>query len=196
MDGNGRWAKKRALNRLKGHKAGIEAVRETIRCASRFGGTLPYHLLVFHRELEAAPGRSGGADGPVCQDHAGGGGRAARGERAGAAPSAICPFCPRKRAWPSTRRGRRRATTPGMTLVVAVNYGARDEMMRAVNACAKRAVLKAEETRHCARDNRGNVRARASTPPTFPTRRWLSAPAARCASPTSCCGRRPMPSSW
>ena len=30
MDGNGRWAKKRALNRLKGHKAGIEAVRETI----------------------------------------------------------------------------------------------------------------------------------------------------------------------
>jgi undecaprenyl diphosphate synthase len=27
MDGNGRWAKKRALNRLRGHKAGIEAVR-------------------------------------------------------------------------------------------------------------------------------------------------------------------------
>ena len=26
MDGNGRWAKKRALNRLKGHKAGIAAV--------------------------------------------------------------------------------------------------------------------------------------------------------------------------
>ena len=31
MDGNGRWAKKRALNRLKGHQAGIGAVRETIR---------------------------------------------------------------------------------------------------------------------------------------------------------------------
>ena len=37
MDGNGRWAKKRALNRLKGHKAGIEAVREAIRCASDLG---------------------------------------------------------------------------------------------------------------------------------------------------------------
>ena len=37
MDGNGRWAKKRALNRLKGHKAGIEAVRETIRCANDVG---------------------------------------------------------------------------------------------------------------------------------------------------------------
>ena len=37
MDGNGRWAKQRMLNRLKGHKAGIEAVRETIRCASDLG---------------------------------------------------------------------------------------------------------------------------------------------------------------
>ena len=37
MDGNGRWAKKRALNRLKGHKAGIEAVRETIRAARDSG---------------------------------------------------------------------------------------------------------------------------------------------------------------
>lgn len=37
MDGNGRWAKKRALNRLRGHKAGIEAVRETIRAASDSG---------------------------------------------------------------------------------------------------------------------------------------------------------------
>lgn len=31
MDGNGRWAKKRALNRLKGHFAGIGAVRDVIR---------------------------------------------------------------------------------------------------------------------------------------------------------------------
>ncbi len=30
MDGNGRWVKKRALNRLRGHKAGIEAVRDAI----------------------------------------------------------------------------------------------------------------------------------------------------------------------
>lgn len=37
MDGNGRWAKQRAMNRLRGHKAGIEAVRETIRCASDLG---------------------------------------------------------------------------------------------------------------------------------------------------------------
>ena len=44
MDGNGRWAKKRALNRLKGHKAGIEAVREAIRCASDLGAVSYTHL--------------------------------------------------------------------------------------------------------------------------------------------------------
>lgn len=37
MDGNGRWAKQRGKNRLSGHKAGIEAVRETIRCANDVG---------------------------------------------------------------------------------------------------------------------------------------------------------------
>ena len=43
-------------------------------------------------------------------------------------------------AWEKTRGN------TGMTLVVAVNYGARDEIMRAVNACVQRAVLRAEET--------------------------------------------------
>ena len=37
MDGNGRWAKKRGWKRLKGHNAGIEAVRESIRMASDLG---------------------------------------------------------------------------------------------------------------------------------------------------------------
>ncbi len=30
MDGNGRWAKKRHLPRLAGHKQGVEALRKTI----------------------------------------------------------------------------------------------------------------------------------------------------------------------
>lgn len=37
MDGNGRWAKAKGKNRLSGHQAGIEAVRESIRCASDLG---------------------------------------------------------------------------------------------------------------------------------------------------------------
>ncbi|MBU4010973.1 MAG: undecaprenyl diphosphate synthase family protein, partial [Proteobacteria bacterium] len=30
MDGNGRWAEKRLMNRIKGHEAGSEAVRTTV----------------------------------------------------------------------------------------------------------------------------------------------------------------------
>nr|WP_281273884.1 polyprenyl diphosphate synthase [Sphingobium fluviale] len=37
MDGNGRWAKKRFLPRVAGHKAGVEAVRKTVRAAQELG---------------------------------------------------------------------------------------------------------------------------------------------------------------
>lgn len=37
MDGNGRWAEKRHLPRAMGHKAGVEAVRRTIRAMEGFG---------------------------------------------------------------------------------------------------------------------------------------------------------------
>ena len=37
MDGNGRWARSRKLARLRGHSAGINAVRETIRTCSDVG---------------------------------------------------------------------------------------------------------------------------------------------------------------
>src|SRR5438034_11401965 len=36
MDGNGRWAKKRFLPRVAGHRRGVEAVRETVKaCIER-----------------------------------------------------------------------------------------------------------------------------------------------------------------
>jgi len=37
MDGNGRWARKRGLPRIVGHKTGVESVREVIRVASELG---------------------------------------------------------------------------------------------------------------------------------------------------------------
>lgn len=37
MDGNGRWAKKRFLPRVAGHKAGVEAVRTIVRAAGEMG---------------------------------------------------------------------------------------------------------------------------------------------------------------
>ncbi|NBU12340.1 MAG: hypothetical protein EBT40_02780 [Betaproteobacteria bacterium] len=44
MDGNGRWAQKRFLPRVAGHKAGLDAVRAVVRgCAERGIG----HLTLF-----------------------------------------------------------------------------------------------------------------------------------------------------
>ncbi|MGV1985323.1 isoprenyl transferase [Agrobacterium sp. 22-221-1] len=37
MDGNGRWAKQRGLPRVMGHRRGVEAVRETVRAAGDCG---------------------------------------------------------------------------------------------------------------------------------------------------------------
>jgi undecaprenyl diphosphate synthase len=37
MDGNGRWAKRRHLPRIAGHRSGVFAVRNTVQCASRIG---------------------------------------------------------------------------------------------------------------------------------------------------------------
>ncbi|AXK40082.1 polyprenyl diphosphate synthase [Crenobacter cavernae] len=37
MDGNGRWAKKRLLPRVAGHRKGLEAVRETVSACSELG---------------------------------------------------------------------------------------------------------------------------------------------------------------
>ncbi len=37
MDGNGRWAKKRLLNRINGHRKGIDAARSTVRHCREIG---------------------------------------------------------------------------------------------------------------------------------------------------------------
>ena len=37
MDGNGRWAEKRLLNRIAGHRVGIKRAKEAIRCCTELG---------------------------------------------------------------------------------------------------------------------------------------------------------------
>ncbi len=54
MDGNGRWAKARGLPRTAGHKAGVEALRETIRAAGDLG--IPFlTLFAFSSENWSRP---------------------------------------------------------------------------------------------------------------------------------------------
>ncbi len=37
MDGNGRWAQKRGLPRIMGHREGMKSIREVVRVANELG---------------------------------------------------------------------------------------------------------------------------------------------------------------
>ena len=53
MDGNGRWAQRRGLLRIKGHIVGVESVRVIARLARKLGIILP--CLPSPRKTGSAP---------------------------------------------------------------------------------------------------------------------------------------------
>ena len=144
MDGNGRWAKKRALNRLKGHAAGIEAVRETIRCASDLGVRY-LTLYSFSTENWKRPAEEVAglmelfAKTMLAEVDA----LHAEGVRVRTIGDlSILPEATRAAfdaAWEKTRGN------SGLTLVVAINYGSRQEMLHAAGELMRYAVLQAQE---------------------------------------------------
>ncbi|OJY63699.1 MAG: di-trans,poly-cis-decaprenylcistransferase [Sphingobium sp. 66-54] len=131
MDGNGRWAKARHLPRIAGHRAGAEAVRRTLRAASKFGIEC-VTLYAFSSENWKRPEQEvADLTGLMKQfiraeldemhrnnirlriigDH-----RAFEPEAAAMVDAAVA----------------RTAGNDGFTLVVALNYGAQDELARAM----------------------------------------------------------------
>ncbi|MBQ9021633.1 MAG: isoprenyl transferase [Eggerthellaceae bacterium] len=145
MDGNGRWAKKRALNRLKGHKAGIEAVRETIRCASDCGVR---YLTIYSFSTENWKRPADEVAGlmelfaktmlaEVDGLHEEGVRVRTVGDTSALPAETRAAF---EEAWEKTREN------TGMTLNVAVNYGSRDEILHAVRGVVDSAMATAHET--------------------------------------------------
>jgi undecaprenyl diphosphate synthase len=56
MDGNGRWAKQRGMERVFGHENGVEAVRQTVKAAAEIG--IPYlTFFAFSTENWCRPAR-------------------------------------------------------------------------------------------------------------------------------------------
>ena len=138
MDGNGRWAKKRMMNRLKGHRAGIEAVRETIRCASDIGVR---YLTIYSFSTENWKRPEDEVDGLMDLFAktmlAEVDGLDAEGVRVMTIGDlTVLPDETRKAfeaAWEQTKNNE------GMTLVVAVNYGSRAEIVQAARQLAAKA---------------------------------------------------------
>lgn len=138
MDGNGRWAKKRMMNRLRGHSAGIEAVRETIRCASDIGVR---YLTIYSFSTENWKRPEDEVDGLMelfaKTMLAEVDGLDAEGVRVMTIGD-LSPLPSETReafeaAWEQTRGN------DGMTLVVAVNYGGRAEIVHAFQEYAREA---------------------------------------------------------
>jgi undecaprenyl diphosphate synthase len=134
MDGNGRWAKKRFLPRVAGHRKGVEAVREVVKACIEQGveyltlfafssenwrrppEEVSFLMQLFLRSLEQEVGKldSNGIRFKVVGD--------------------LSPFD--ERIVEHIRRGEElTARNTRLTLTVAANYGGRWDILQAANRC-------------------------------------------------------------
>ena len=134
MDGNGRWAKKRFLPRVAGHRRGVEAVREVVKaCAAR--GVECLTLFAFSSENWRRPNEEvtflmqlflKALEQEVDKLHRNGIRFRVIGD--------LSPFEPTIVA--HIRRGEAlTAANAGLTLTVAANYGGRWDILQAANRC-------------------------------------------------------------
>jgi undecaprenyl diphosphate synthase len=136
MDGNGRWARQRALPRQAGHRAGVRTARQIVEaCAKRGIGTLT--LFAFSSENWRRPRREVGAlmrlfvealDREVEELHANGIRLAFIGDRAELSPALKARM---EAAEARTRDNSR------LTLVVALAYGGRWDIVNAAQGLAR-----------------------------------------------------------
>jgi undecaprenyl diphosphate synthase len=138
MDGNGRWAQGRGLPRFEGHRRGVEAVRVAVRSAIDFG--VPFLTIYsfssenWSRPAEEVAMLMGLLKRYIRHDLADLHSNDVRvrviGERAGLPPDIIALL---DEAEALTRANR------GLSLIVAFNYGARQEIVEAARALAREA---------------------------------------------------------
>ena len=137
MDGNGRWATQRGLSRIQGHRRGKESVREIVETAREIGLEV-LTLYAFSTENWERPEREVGALMRLLRHYV----RSELGKmmRHGIRLRAIGNLrrLPRDvladlRAAEHTTRG-----NTGMTVQLAVSYGAREEIVAAARRLARR----------------------------------------------------------
>ncbi|CAN7573318.1 isoprenyl transferase [Mesorhizobium amorphae] len=135
MDGNGRWAKARGMPRLAGHRAGVEALRKTVRAAPGLGISF-LTVYAFSSENWSRP-KSEVSDlmgllklfirRDLAELHQNGVRVRIVGDRAGLQPDIRGLL---QEAESLT------AGNESLTLVIAFNYGGRDEIVRAARKLA------------------------------------------------------------
>jgi undecaprenyl diphosphate synthase len=137
MDGNGRWAAKRGLPRLEGHRRGVEAIRRAVRAAGELGirylTVYSFSAENWRRPEQEVSDLMGLLKRFVRHDlaelHAANIRVRIIGAREGLAPDIRLLL---DEAEQLTR------VNTGLTLVIAFNYGGRQEIVRAMRALAQR----------------------------------------------------------
>jgi undecaprenyl diphosphate synthase len=137
MDGNGRWAARRGLPRAEGHRRGVEAIRRAVRSAGDLGirylTVYSFSSENWRRPAQEVADLMGLLKRFVRHDladlHAANVRVRIIGEREGLSPDI--------RSLLEEAEGLTRANT-GLTLVVAFNYGGRQEIVRAMRLLAER----------------------------------------------------------
>lgn len=138
MDGNGRWATKRGLPRVEGHRHGVEAVRRTLRAAREIGIEI-VTIFSFSSENWTRPAAEVAAlmsllkrfiRNDLAELHEAGVKVVVAGSREGVEPEIV-------RLLEEAEALTRANTT--QTLVIAFNYGARAELARAARLLAEEA---------------------------------------------------------
>jgi undecaprenyl diphosphate synthase len=137
MDGNGRWAAGRGLPRLEGHRRGVEAVRRCVRLASEFG--IDYLTIYsFSSENWRRPEQEVSdlmgllklfVRNDLAQLHSNNIRIRIIGDREGLASDILGLLLEAEE---------RTKDNTGLTLVVAFNYGGRQEIARAARVLAQR----------------------------------------------------------
>jgi len=136
MDGNGRWAAARGLPRAEGHRRGVEALRRTIRAASDLGIKF-ITIFSFSAENWSRPAKEVGelmgllrrfVRNDLAELHRSGVRVRVIGERDGLDPDIGRLLIEAE----ELTKG-----NDGLTLIVAFNYGARQEITRAARRIAE-----------------------------------------------------------
>lgn len=137
MDGNGRWAQERGFPRIFGHRNGTAAVRTAIETCVQVGIEV-LTLYSFSSENWARPSEEVQALMALCIDYCQGEQDALRDHNIRVRIIGRRDGMPEDVVHALDTLERTTASCTGLTLCLAINYGARDEIVDAVRAIAKR----------------------------------------------------------
>jgi undecaprenyl diphosphate synthase len=139
MDGNGRWAEKRGLTRVQGHREGSTSVREVTRCARRLG-IQALTLYAFSSQNWSRPADEVAALMDLLVEYL----EKEREEllRNGIRMNLIGEIdrLPRRVREPMLRAREESSRNSAMVLTLALSYGGREEILRAARTLAERAM--------------------------------------------------------